>query len=98
MLEFKMPKLGADMDQGTLLEWNIAPGDAVKKGDTSQVRAYAHTLKGITGNVSALSLQKAAARIEFAARIGDRVRLTVYIPEFEKDLTIFKKEVKWQGF
>lgn len=71
--------------------------EAIDRANTSQVRVYAHTLKGITGNVSALSLQKAAARIEFAARIGDQARLTAYIPQFEKGLDIFKKEVEWQG-
>ncbi len=33
MYEFKLPSLGADMDEGTLLRWNVAPGQAVKKGD-----------------------------------------------------------------
>lgn len=28
-----MPSLGADMDEGTLLEWLVAPGDLVHKGD-----------------------------------------------------------------
>jgi pyruvate dehydrogenase E2 component (dihydrolipoamide acetyltransferase) len=33
MTDFKLPSLGADMDQGTLLEWRVVPGQAVKKGD-----------------------------------------------------------------
>ena len=33
MIEFKMPSLGADMEEGKLLEWKIKPGDAVKRGD-----------------------------------------------------------------
>ncbi len=33
MIEVKLPSLGADMDQGTLLEWQVKPGDEVKKGD-----------------------------------------------------------------
>lgn len=33
MIELKLPALGADMDEGKLLEWRIKPGDAVKKGD-----------------------------------------------------------------
>ncbi|HEU5084793.1 MAG TPA: E3 binding domain-containing protein, partial [Acidimicrobiales bacterium] len=33
MGEFRMPSLGADMDEGTLLEWLVAPGDAVRRGD-----------------------------------------------------------------
>jgi pyruvate dehydrogenase E2 component (dihydrolipoamide acetyltransferase) len=31
--EFRMPSLGADMDEGTLLEWLVAPGDRVHRGD-----------------------------------------------------------------
>jgi len=34
---FKMPSLGADMEAGTLVEWMIAPGDVVAKGDTVAV-------------------------------------------------------------
>lgn len=37
MIEFKLPSLGSDMDTGTLLEWRIAPGQAVKKGDVVAV-------------------------------------------------------------
>jgi len=33
MGEFTMPSLGADMDEGTLLEWRVAVGDHVDKGD-----------------------------------------------------------------
>ncbi|QDF96521.1 branched-chain alpha-keto acid dehydrogenase subunit E2 [Azoarcus sp. DD4] len=32
MFDFKLPSLGADMDEGRLLEWLVRPGDAVKKG------------------------------------------------------------------
>lgn len=30
----KMPKLGLEMEQGTLLEWHIAEGDTVEEGET----------------------------------------------------------------
>ena len=32
MIEFRLPSLGADMDEGKLLEWRVQPGDAVRKG------------------------------------------------------------------
>ncbi len=32
MIEFKLPSLGADMDQGRLAEWKVKPGDEVTKG------------------------------------------------------------------
>jgi pyruvate dehydrogenase E2 component (dihydrolipoamide acetyltransferase) len=37
MLEFKLPSLGAEMDEGTLLEWKVKPGDPVHKGDVVAV-------------------------------------------------------------
>jgi pyruvate dehydrogenase E2 component (dihydrolipoamide acetyltransferase) len=42
MIEFKLPSLGADMDEGTLLQWRVLPGDAVKRG---QVVAVVDTSK-----------------------------------------------------
>lgn len=37
MGEFRMPSLGADMDSGTLVEWRVAVGDHVRRGDTVAV-------------------------------------------------------------
>ena len=42
MIEFKLPSLGADMDEATLLEWRVKPGDKVKRG---QVVALVDTAK-----------------------------------------------------
>ena len=33
MGDFRMPSLGADMDEGTLLEWLVKPGDTAHRGD-----------------------------------------------------------------
>ena len=43
MADFVMPSLGADMEEGTLVEWEVAPGDKVKKG---QIVAVVETAKG----------------------------------------------------
>ncbi|MDF3292607.1 dihydrolipoamide acetyltransferase family protein [Streptomyces silvisoli] len=37
MPDFTMPSLGADMEEGTLLEWLVRPGDTVRKGDVVAV-------------------------------------------------------------
>jgi len=37
MIEFKLPSLGADMDEGKLVHWKVKPGDPVKKGDVVAV-------------------------------------------------------------
>lgn len=42
MIEFKLPSLGADMDEGTLNEWKVKPGDVVRRG---QVVAIVETSK-----------------------------------------------------
>ena len=42
MIEFKMPSLGSDMDEGTLNEWLVKPGDKVTRG---QVVAIVETTK-----------------------------------------------------
>lgn len=42
MIEFTMPALGSDMDEGTLNEWLIKPGDTVTRG---QVVAVVETTK-----------------------------------------------------
>ncbi|HSH00001.1 MAG TPA: dihydrolipoamide acetyltransferase family protein [candidate division Zixibacteria bacterium] len=44
MSEFRMPSLGADMQFGTVVEWRVKPGDAVKHGD---VVALVETEKGV---------------------------------------------------
>lgn len=43
MSEFKMPSLGADMEKGILVAWNVKPGDRVKRGD---IIAVVETEKG----------------------------------------------------
>jgi pyruvate dehydrogenase E2 component (dihydrolipoamide acetyltransferase) len=35
--QFRMPSLGADMDEGTVLEWLVKPGDSVDRGDVVAV-------------------------------------------------------------
>lgn len=42
MISFTMPALGADMDEGTLDEWRIKPGDTVTRG---QIVAVVETTK-----------------------------------------------------
>jgi pyruvate dehydrogenase E2 component (dihydrolipoamide acetyltransferase) len=44
MTDFKMPSLGADMDNGTLSAWRVKPGDKVKRGD---IIGDVETAKGV---------------------------------------------------
>lgn len=44
MTEFRLPSLGADMDEGMLVAWRVSPGDTVHRG---QVIAEVESDKGI---------------------------------------------------
>lgn len=66
MIDFKLPFLGADVDQGKLLEWRIRPGDAVRRG---QVVAVVDTSKAA---VDVESWQEGAV-LELLAQPGDTV-------------------------
>lgn len=37
MGDFRMPSLGADMDEGAIIEWRVSPGDPVRRGQTIAV-------------------------------------------------------------
>jgi len=37
MIEFRLPSLGSEMDEGKLIQWKVKPGDPVKKGDVVAV-------------------------------------------------------------
>jgi pyruvate dehydrogenase E2 component (dihydrolipoamide acetyltransferase) len=43
-IDFVMPALGADMTEGTLVEWRVQPGSVIKHGD---IIALVETAKGI---------------------------------------------------
>ncbi len=66
MIEFKLPSLGADMDEGTLLEWKVKPGDAVKKG---QVVAVVDTAKAAVD----VECWQAGTVHELVAAVGEKM-------------------------
>lgn len=37
MIEFTLPSLGSDMEQGKLLQWKVAPGEQVRRGEVVAV-------------------------------------------------------------
>lgn len=77
MSDFMMPSMGADMDEGTLVEWKVRPGDKVGKG---QIIASVDTTKVVldievfeSGVVEALYIDE-GTKVDVGtpiARIGD---------------------------
>jgi pyruvate dehydrogenase E2 component (dihydrolipoamide acetyltransferase) len=68
MIEFKMPALGADMDEGTLNEWLVKPGDEVARG---QIVAVVETTKAA---VEIECWQEGTVR-ELLVPVGDTVQV-----------------------
>ena len=64
MIEFRLPSLGSDMDAGTLLQWQVAPGDVMQRG---QVVAVVETQKGAIE----VEIFDTGEVIELVARVGD---------------------------
>jgi len=74
MIEFKLPSLGADMDEGMLVAWLVAPGDIVERG---QVIAEVETDKGIievecweNGYVDQLLLKPSSTKLSVGTPIA----------------------------
>ncbi len=61
-----MPSLGADMEAGTLVEWKVAPGDRVRRGD---IVAVVETQKGAIE----IEIFEAGVVRELAVAPGSRV-------------------------
>jgi pyruvate dehydrogenase E2 component (dihydrolipoamide acetyltransferase) len=68
MAEFRMPSLGADMDEGTVIEWLVKPGDTVHKGDPVAV---------VDTDKAAIEVETFAAGTidEILVPIGERVQV-----------------------
>ena len=66
MAEFQMPSLGADMEAGTLVEWRVKPGDAVRRG---QVVAVVETDKGAID----IEIWETGTVAEIRVQVGEKV-------------------------
>ena len=76
--EMIMPKIGLDMEEGTILEWKKKVGDKVSNGD---VLAEIETDKAVTEVESALD----GTLAEIVANEGDTVEITKTIAWVEVD-------------
>lgn len=67
--------------------------EALKKNDAYSLQQRAHTLKGASGNVSAVALQEIARRIELAGETEDFAKAGPLIAELDEQLEKLKKNL-----
>lgn len=72
MIEFRMPSLGADMEDGKLTEWRVKSGDVVKRGD---IVAEVETQKGIIE----IEIFEEGKIDQLLIQIGDKVKVGTVI-------------------
>lgn len=65
--------------------------EALNEKDGLLVKREAHTIKGASGNVGALALQKIAEQIEIAGEKNDLVRAELFISQLDAQLENFKR-------
>ncbi|MBV1921383.1 MAG: response regulator [Pseudomonadales bacterium] len=68
--------------------------NAIKVGDILQVKMHAHTLKGVTGTLSATQLYRVAVQMESVAIGSDMPSIKALYPELLKQYLIFSKMVE----
>ena len=73
-----MPKIGLDMDEGTISSWIVKVGDRVKEGDTL---VEIETDKAVTEVQSTMN----GTLVEIVAKEGDTVAITKTIAWIETD-------------
>jgi len=59
--------------------------EAVERGDSSAIRRQAHTLKGSSGNVGAVSMLDVASQMEKAGETGDLAQTASLFETIEKE-------------
>lgn len=94
MIEFVMPSLGADMEDGTLVEWRKKKGDTVKRGD---IIAEVETQKGL---IEIEIFDEAVIEkllIEPGTKVPVGSPLALITPIKEKAGTIVKTTAKKEG-
>jgi CheY-like chemotaxis protein/HPt (histidine-containing phosphotransfer) domain-containing protein len=70
---------------------------ALKDGDFHQVRSQGHTIKGTSGNMGAIALQKVAARLEAAGQALDMETASTLTAQLNEQFERFKQEAVKEG-
>jgi HPt (histidine-containing phosphotransfer) domain-containing protein len=65
----------------------------LNKKDLPLVKREAHIIKGASGNVGALALQKIAEQIEISGEEKNFVKIRSFVEELDKQLKVLKNKL-----
>lgn len=65
--------------------------EALDSGDANSIRQQAHTLKGASGNVGALALERIAHQVELAGKAEDLTKAGALLPELKIQFETLRK-------
>lgn len=68
---------------------------ACKNGDSPAVRHEAHTIKGSSANIGAMSLKKIAHQIEIAGQNGDLMGVDLLLAQYDEQLDLLKNAINF---
>ncbi len=69
-----------------------ALGKALANGDISQLQDQGHSIKGTSGNIGAIAIQKIAARLQAVGEAGDLESAALLVSKLEEQLKLFINE------
>ena len=67
--------------------------EALNEQDVLRIKREAHMIKGASGNVGALALQKIAEQIEIAGEEKDLFKAGLFVSKLEEQYEILKKHI-----
>ncbi|HSQ85076.1 MAG TPA: Hpt domain-containing protein [Desulfobacterales bacterium] len=67
--------------------------EALNKQDVLLIKREAHMIKGASGNVGALALQKIAEQIEIASEEKDLIRAGLFVSKLDEQYEVLKKHI-----
>lgn len=70
----------------------VSLGKALAKGDISQLQSQGHSIKGTSGNIGAIALQKVAARLQAVGEARDLESAAMLVSNLQEQLELFIKE------
>jgi two-component system sensor histidine kinase/response regulator len=72
--------------------------EAIDSGDANSIREQAHSLKGASGNVGAMALERIVHQVELAGKVNDLTKADALFPELKMQFENLRKALSQVNF